>query len=80
MKRIILLALPTLAIACADGTLPPRAADDPSNPDASETPTELPSASPALGPAAAAEGGSPNPSGHEHHHPTPLPSDPGRTQ
>jgi hypothetical protein len=70
-------------VACADGTLPPRAADDPSNRNAAEAPTlldALDAASPPPGPADVDGGGASMPPGHEHHHhPMPSPSSSGGT-
>jgi hypothetical protein len=82
MNHSTLLAfVAALAAACADGTLPPRTADDPANPNAVEAPILSDAASAPPGPAAADDGGTPNPVGNEHHHyhPTPSPSNSGGT-
>jgi hypothetical protein len=82
MNQSTLLAfVAVLAAACADGTLPPRTADDPANPSAVETPILSDAASTLPGAATADDGGTPSPAGHEHHHhhPTPSPSNSGGT-
>ncbi len=64
---IPLTLVAAFAIACADGTLPPRTADDPSNPRAPETPLLADPASPPRAPVIAGAGGTRNPHEHQHH-------------
>jgi hypothetical protein len=48
MNTVILLTIAAaLVVACADGTLPSRGANDPANPKALETPTDRDAAPPA---------------------------------
>jgi hypothetical protein len=58
-----------LVAACADGTLPPKGANDPANPNAPETPSDADAAPPAPPAGDALDGGQRHPAGHEHHHP-----------
>jgi hypothetical protein len=64
-----LILVASLAVACADGTLAPRGANDPANPNALETPTDGDAAPPATLPGDAFDGGQGHPAGHVHHHP-----------
>jgi hypothetical protein len=62
---IPLAAVAAFVIACSDGTLPPRAANDPSNPHGPE----------GTGAADDGKGGAAPSSEHEHHHhPLPAPT------
>lgn len=65
MRFHFVLAALALA-ACADGTLPPKSADDPSNAKAQETPFDPKKPLPAPPPTAAQDAGPPP--AHEHHH------------
>ena len=67
------LAIATaFALACADGTLPPRTANDPTNPDAPEVPIPPRATQAASTPALPQEIGVPDPpASHEHHPPSP---------
>jgi hypothetical protein len=68
---IPMIIVAALYVACADGTLPPRSASDPANPNALETPTDREAGPPAPSPADVAEGGEGRPTAHEHHHAAP---------
>jgi hypothetical protein len=64
------------AFACADGTLPPRTANDPSNATAPEAPSPLDAASATPG-SAAPDKAAPEPPAHEHYHSASSTSDAG---
>ncbi|HLK40487.1 MAG TPA: hypothetical protein VKU41_27230 [Polyangiaceae bacterium] len=64
LPRLMTLVTALGAPACADGTLPPRRADDPANPAAAEAPSSVPAALPAAPSASAAPL-------HVHHHGAP---------
>jgi hypothetical protein len=64
----ILAVAAAFTFACADGTLPPRSARDPSNPGAPETPGPDGNARPPPPTATGDDGGS-GPPAPAHHHP-----------
>jgi hypothetical protein len=70
---IPLAAVAAFVIACADGTLPPCAANDPSNPNGPAGLSAGDPTSPSSKAADDGEGGAAHPPGHEHtHHPLPA--------